>query len=300
MDYETYLKDYVFYIAPLYSDTQELDYSIFDEIKKRVSSSVLSSLLFYPVVPSKIVEVLYVSFVGDVSKKFFIYTDYSYLTTYNDYQDLVSPLRLHGREVVSYSMAAGRHYKNLILKGRFLNRSLLVKKSSLLDGKKPVERTVYELPIGLDFLFFFSMTMDDLAVYMSLQLAQIEKYTFKKDITSLIKDVNSQFSLDMGMRYKVGGIFDECSVPIDTDPMINGEGLIKNKDPIYMSPFSGATHSFIADMPYDERLKFDYYNSNHSSNLLECLVGTSYCFRNSGCGSLDDYEAYQTRGLVFF
>jgi hypothetical protein len=299
MNFDDYLKSYVFHIAPLCVDYSEKDFSIFYDIAKRVPKDKLDSLLFFPVPPSDVTSKMHVCFAKNLARKFFLQLGYVYLTTFEDYEADVKNISMGGRMPVSYAYSPGRHYKNLVAKNWFLCRSLLAKKKDYVGGVKPLERTVYEMPVGLDFLYYFDMNDDNLATYLAIQLAQVERFTFKKDTSSLLT-YDEQFMLQMGDRYLEGGIFDENHKDIDSNPLIDGNGVLKTKNPIYISPYSGLSTYFISDMTSQDRCKYDYYNANRGSNLLECLVGSKHYFKNTSVGSLEDYMSYQERSLVQF
>jgi len=140
-----------------------------------------------------------------------------------------------------------------------------------------------------------------LAQYLALQLAHIERYTFKKNISSLVPDVNSRISLHLGYRSSPTVWDGGSSVDINAAPFFaDGGGTIKSVEPVYMAPYSYSVPNLLPYLTLEEKTMFDFLNNHHNMTLWESLIGKEYIFKNYGEYSLDDYYKYQESSEVFF
>jgi len=257
-------------------------------------------LLFFPVSREVIDKQLVVSFRDNPCVRFRIFMDLTLLMICDYGDDYFSPMS-KSRKILVYSATAGQYYRKIVNLELYRQKSVPIRKEDYINGKRPHETLVYEMPIGVDYLYYFELSLKTLAQYLALQLAHIERYTFKKNISSLVPDVNSRISLHLGYRSSPTVWDGGSSVDINAAPFFaDGGGTIKSVEPVYMAPYSHSVPNLLPYLTLEEKTMFDFLNNHHNMTLWESLIGKEYIFKNHGEYSLDDYYKYQESSEVFF
>lgn len=121
MEFDTYLKDYVFHVTPFIPSSDIADFSVLHLLSTSYREK-LSSFLFFPVDRTEVTRVLYVAFNFDLRYKFKIYLDQCLLAMFDSYRDKESSLNGVKQQVVVYSATANQNYSNLHKSKRLLRK----------------------------------------------------------------------------------------------------------------------------------------------------------------------------------